>query len=121
MHYLPINQVKTGMILGRDMYDFTDKILLHRGKALTEHLILRLQDYGHQGVYIDDELTKDLEIEEIISMELRTKALAAIEKLDVDGVRDIAKEIVELHGGTITARNRDRGGLEFVFTLKKQG
>ena len=81
MHYLPINQVKTGMILGRDMYDFTDKILLHRGKALTEHLILRLQDYGYQGVYIDDELTKDLEIEEIISMELRTKALAAIEKL----------------------------------------
>ena len=49
MHYLPINQVKTGMILGRDMYDFTDKILLHRGKALTEHLILRLQDYGYPG------------------------------------------------------------------------
>ena len=62
MHYLPINQVKAGMILGRDMYDFTDKILLHRGKALTEHLILRLQDYGYQGVYIDDELTNDLEI-----------------------------------------------------------
>ena len=79
------------MILGRDMYDFTDKILLHRGKALTEHLILRLQDYGYQGVYIDDELTNDLEIEEIISMELRTKALAAIQELDVDGVRDIRK------------------------------
>ena len=104
MHYLPINQVKAGMILGRDMYDFTDKILLHRGKALTEHLILRLQDYGYQGVYIDDELTNDLEIEEIISMELRTKALAAIQELDVDGVRDIAKEIVDsiLQTGTVS-------------------
>ncbi len=31
----------------------------------------------------------------------------------------IVKNAVTLHGGAITARNRDRGGLEFVFTLKK--
>ena len=33
----------------------------------------------------------------------------------------IVKNAVMIHGGTITARNRERGGLEFVFTLKKQG
>ena len=33
----------------------------------------------------------------------------------------IVKNAVVLHGGAITARNRDRGGLEFVFTLKKRG
>ena len=33
----------------------------------------------------------------------------------------IVKNAVAIHGGSITARNRDRGGLEFVFTLKKQG
>ena len=32
----------------------------------------------------------------------------------------IVKNAVVLHGGTITVRNRDRGGLEFVFTLKKR-
>ena len=32
----------------------------------------------------------------------------------------IVKNAVVFHGGTITVRNRDRGGLEFVFTLKKQ-
>ncbi len=32
----------------------------------------------------------------------------------------IVKNAVMIHGGTITARNRDRGGLEFVFTLKKK-
>ena len=31
----------------------------------------------------------------------------------------IVKNAVAIHGGTITARNRDRGGLEFVFTLRK--
>ena len=37
-------------------------------------------------------------------MELRTKALAAIQELDVDGVRDIAKEIVDsiLQTGTVS-------------------
>lgn len=32
----------------------------------------------------------------------------------------IVRNAVAMHGGTITARNRERGGLEFVFTLKKQ-
>ena len=33
----------------------------------------------------------------------------------------IVKNAVMIHGGTITARNRERGGLEFRFTLKKRG
>lgn len=33
----------------------------------------------------------------------------------------IVKNAVMIHGGTISARNRDRGGLEFRFTLKKRG
>ena len=32
----------------------------------------------------------------------------------------IVKNAVMIHGGKITAGNRDRGGLEFVFTLKKK-
>ena len=31
----------------------------------------------------------------------------------------IVKNAVAIHGGTITARERERGGLEFIFTLKK--
>lgn len=33
----------------------------------------------------------------------------------------IVKNAVMIHGGTITARNRERGGLEFRFSLKKRG
>ncbi len=33
----------------------------------------------------------------------------------------IVKNAVMIHGGTITARNRERGGLEFRFTLRKRG
>ena len=31
----------------------------------------------------------------------------------------IVKNAVVIHGGTITVRNGERGGLEFVFTLRK--
>ena len=33
----------------------------------------------------------------------------------------IVKNAVMIHGGTISARNRERGGLEFRFTLRKKG
>ena len=33
----------------------------------------------------------------------------------------IVKNAVMIHGGTISARNRERGGLEFRFTLRKRG
>lgn len=104
MHYLPINKVETGMILGRDMYDFTNQVLLRRGKVLNDNLIRRLQDYGYQGVYIDDELSSDLEIEELLTMEMRTRALSSIKELDVDGARDVAKEIVDriLHSEAVS-------------------
>lgn len=95
MHYLPIYKVEPGMVLGRDMYDFTNQVLLRRGKILSERLIKRLQEYGYQGVYVDDEFSKDLEIEELLTMEMRTKALMSIKELDVDGARDVAQEIVE--------------------------
>ena len=32
----------------------------------------------------------------------------------------IVKNAIELHGGTITAKSRPKGGLEFLFTLSKQ-
>ena len=32
----------------------------------------------------------------------------------------IVKNAVMIHGGTISVRNRDRGGLEFLFTLRKK-
>lgn len=32
----------------------------------------------------------------------------------------IVRNAVAMHGGTISVRNRERGGLEFIFTLKKQ-
>lgn len=31
----------------------------------------------------------------------------------------IVRNAVAFHGGTISVRNRDKGGLEFVFTLRK--
>lgn len=93
MRYLPIYKVEPGMILGRDMYDFTNEALLKRGKVLNQHLIKRLSDFGYQGLYIDDEFSSDLEIEELLTLEMRTRALNSLKELDVDTAMEIAEEI----------------------------
>lgn len=104
MRYMPMCSVQPGMILGRDMYDFTNQILLKAGKVLNKNLVKRLMDYGYQGVYIDDALSSDIEIEELITMEMRSRALNCLKQLDLDAARDVAKEIVEqiLHAESIS-------------------
>lgn len=95
MRYLPIEALTTGMIVGKDIYDINDNILLCQGKRLTELFITRLEELGYPGIYVQDDFTKDIHIEDIISVEMRSEACQSIQKMDLDEARDIAGKIVE--------------------------
>lgn len=104
MRYVPMHKVSEGMVLGKDMYDFTNHALLRKGKTLTESLIRRLSRFGYQGVYIDDEFSRQIEIEDIISSEMRGRAVQSLKELNLDDARIVAKDIVEkiLNADTIS-------------------
>lgn len=95
MRYVIIDDVKPGMVLGRDIYDFAARTLLSEGKELSYDLIQKLKRRGYAGVYIDDEWSKDINIEEIISTELRLNAAMALKELDVDATMKASRQIVE--------------------------
>lgn len=95
MRYIEMDKVQPGMILGRGIYDFSDRTLLADGKLLTEELIQRLVDRGYPGIYIEDELSKDIHIQEAISAELRNHAVRSLQELDIDQAIDSAKKIVD--------------------------
>lgn len=95
MRFIIMNDVQPGMILARPLYDFSARTLLSEGKVLSQELIKRLKQRGYPGVYIDDEWSKDIDIEEVISMELRTNAVMSLQELDVDATMEASKRIVE--------------------------
>lgn len=95
MRYLPIEAVTSGMIVGKDIYDINDNILLCQGKKLTELFITRLKQLGYPGIYVQDSFTKDIHIDDIISAEMRSEACQSIQKMDLDEARSVAEKIVE--------------------------
>lgn len=80
MRQVSINRLKAGDILGRTIYSSEGRILLGRGMALTPAYITRLRELGISIIYIDDEESKDIVIEDVISEEHRREAMVSLEQ-----------------------------------------
>lgn len=81
MRYLPTSRLKPGMALGQDIYDGAGRLLLAQHLLLSEEYISHLEFLGFPGVYIDDEFTKGIEIQEVISPQIRSQALKMVHEL----------------------------------------
>ena len=55
MRYVSINQLKSGMILGQEIYDASGQLLLEKYTPLSDDNISFMLFVGVQGVYVDDE------------------------------------------------------------------
>ena len=95
MRYIKIEDAKPGMCLAYNMYDADGHTLICNGSVLSEFYIKRLNDYGFDGVYIEDELSKDIQIDPIITPELRAEGLITVRESNIDGCKSVAKQIVE--------------------------
>lgn len=87
VRFVATNCLREGMRLARPLYRNVDTMLA-AGVVLTERYIDSIQRCGFSGVYIDDELSADIEIRTPISDELRcetTKSLTKIIDLAASG------------------------------------
>ncbi len=94
MRYVSMTHVSDGMILAKPILDETGRILLGINTVLTNPYITRLITLGVSGIYIDDALSSDIEIEEPISPKLRGSAIAALKEHDIDSCIKISRDIV---------------------------
>ena len=67
MRYVPIIQVKEGMILGETVYGNNSEVLLTRKTPILLSYVKGLINLGYCGLYINDELSDDITVNEIIS------------------------------------------------------
>lgn len=95
MRYVELKDVESGMQLAYDLFDSYGRVLLSRNGTITDAYRQRLYQYGFDGVYITDELSKDIEIVPVISQELRSKGMACIREKNIEKCLDISKQIVE--------------------------
>lgn len=88
MRFVPTGCIRKGMMLGKSIYNASGEMLLSEGKALVSPYIERLEQLGVNGVYIDDCISDDIEIRNVISDEVRIKAVQGIKKILVHSVTD---------------------------------
>ncbi len=95
MRYMMLRDVQPGMRLGADIFDSYGRILLGRNVELKQEYIDRLAESGFDGIYIADELSADIEMQPIITPQLRADGIDCVRNMDIDGCQRIARRIVE--------------------------
>lgn len=80
MRFVAASCLRDGMRLARPLYRNIDTMLAS-GVVLNEQYISSIQRCGFSGVYIDDDLSADLEIDTMISDELRLETTRSLKKI----------------------------------------
>ena len=78
MRFVPVQSLMAGMTVGKSLYDMNHQLLLNKGSIIHSNYIERIQKLGYQGIYIDDELSRDIEVKDVIRDELRMKAIQSV-------------------------------------------
>lgn len=80
MRYVPVGAIRENMVLAKNIYSEKGQLLLNKGCKILNNYLDSIISMGFPGVYIQDTLSEDIEIESIIRNELRSKT--------VEGVKD---------------------------------
>ncbi|WP_326975038.1 HD-GYP domain-containing protein [Caproicibacter sp. BJN0012] len=86
MRYIPTLCLREGMVLARGLYGTDGSLLLQEGQSLKQSYIARISMNGFQGVYIDDKLSEEIEIKNVIDDELRNSAAKAVRDIFVQSL-----------------------------------
>jgi HD-GYP domain-containing protein (c-di-GMP phosphodiesterase class II) len=84
LRFISIDHAQEGMIVGRPLRGRKGEILLTAGTPLKPIFIETIKRLRYSGLYIQDEFSKGIEVEDIIGDELRHKATSAIRRMAED-------------------------------------
>jgi HD-GYP domain-containing protein (c-di-GMP phosphodiesterase class II) len=78
MRRLNVSNCKPGMIVGRPIFYNGTVILLEKGTMLTQTYIGKLEELGISEIYIEDDISKDIVVSDIIKDETRREAISFV-------------------------------------------
>lgn len=105
MRRVLLEKVKEGLVLGKTIYTSDGNVLLSAGMRLKESYIKRLKELNVNYIYVEDNISQDISIEDVISDETRFEARLSIrnamdsvklgEKLNTKSIRNVVSNIVD--------------------------
>lgn len=81
MRYIPISHIKPSMILGKTIFDKNGTKLLNEGNIITIEYLERIMNLGYSGLYIDDELSNDIEIDTTLIDTIKCEAIQSLRNI----------------------------------------
>lgn len=84
MRFIPTFCLKEGMLLGKSIYNRNGSLLLREGGNIKQQYISKIIALDIQGVYVEDEFSKGIEIENVINDELRLNTVSKIKDIFID-------------------------------------
>jgi HD-GYP domain-containing protein (c-di-GMP phosphodiesterase class II) len=81
MRVVSVSSLKGDEILGKQIYDESGRVLLNAQVKLKPYYIERIKELGINSVYIDDEMSKNVVIEESISEKTRQMGKHAVKEM----------------------------------------
>ncbi len=94
MRYVPAHCLRKGMVLGDNLYNNFGELLLSKGMVLSQDYLKSIHRLKYNGIYIDDDISKDLPIINLIN--------ASVKAQTVKGIRDI---FIHSEAGKINIKN----------------
>jgi putative nucleotidyltransferase with HDIG domain len=81
MRLVSIHNCEEGLILAKPIFDQNSRVLLNAGSLLTLEFIHRLKEKKIHYVYVESEMTKDVEVNEHISTNLRFETASKLNEV----------------------------------------
>lgn len=78
MRLTSIGALREGMTVGRTIWNEAGHPLLQRGVVINDIIINRLHQLNLQYIYVEDQLSEGIEVEETVQSDVRNKAVQAI-------------------------------------------
>ncbi len=98
MRFIPTFCLREGLVLGKSIYNNLGGLLLKKGSEIKGPYIEKILELGFQGLYIDDDISKDIEIKNVISDELKLKSISKLKNMfmNIESNKSTDKDIKEI-------------------------
>jgi HD-GYP domain-containing protein (c-di-GMP phosphodiesterase class II) len=108
MRFVPVEHIREGMIVGRRIYGVNGQVLLNYGAKIQPNYISRIRKLGYIGIYIEDDISSDIAVDDLIDDTLRYQAVNAVKSTlekaengngfnpkDISGISTIVNEMLD--------------------------